>query len=389
MQIVIRVIENLLKVIISLFVFFIAIFCLYTFTVTDILKKDYVNIFGYTYFIVATGSMEDTINIDDLIIVKVTKDIKKNDIITYKNENGLMITHRIIDTDDDKLITKGDANNIADSPIDISQVVGRVEVITSPVIFFKIFAVCLIVFFLCTLLNFEKLFKKYVFRKHNVLPDNIFSSNGKYDEASSGMTVTIPIIDIETINKKNEELTFVEYLEDTNMINISKNIENELVDTILSILRCKTNNLERIRINKKWLNKYQYIYKLSLLVQNNKTKEFVSEVANPSFNEIYDYDLDKAGLTEVIRNKIYEMPVYVILRLLVYTILYNDDELFDGIYKILKYKSHFNYEFNIIKKSDSGLDKITTLIEFMKNISLKYDNKNVFDLDSIEDSINN
>ena len=57
------------------------------------------------------------------------------------------------------------------------------------------------------------------------------------------------------------------------------------------------------------------------------------EVENPPFKEIYDYDLDKVGLSDVIRNKISEMPIYVILRLLTFTILYNDDELFDGIFK--------------------------------------------------------
>ena len=81
------------------------------------------------------------------------------------------------------------------------------------------------------------------------------------------------------------------------------------------------------------------------------------------------------------------MPVYVILRLLTFTILYNDDELFDGIFKILKYKIALDKdnEFKVIKRSDSyGYKQLNSLISFMKNISDKFDNKNVFELDKIE-----
>ena len=63
---------------------------------TDILKKDYVNVFGYTYFVVATGSMSGTIEVDDIIFVKITKSVKINDIITFKNKDGDIITHRLI-----------------------------------------------------------------------------------------------------------------------------------------------------------------------------------------------------------------------------------------------------------------------------------------------------
>ena len=34
--------------------------------------QDYVNVFGYTYFVVASGSMSGTIEVDDIIFVKIT-----------------------------------------------------------------------------------------------------------------------------------------------------------------------------------------------------------------------------------------------------------------------------------------------------------------------------
>lgn len=118
-------------------------------------NTQYVNIFGYTIMQVATGSMEDTIQINDIVIVKLTKNIDNNDIITYE-ENDKLITHRVIDIKGDKIQTKGDANSAKDKPINKDVVVGKVifiihkvgiwqKVLTSPqvIISFTI-TVCLL-----------------------------------------------------------------------------------------------------------------------------------------------------------------------------------------------------------------------------------------------------
>ena len=42
------------------------------------LKKDYVNICGYTFFEVATGSMASTINVGDIVVVRITNEINEN-----------------------------------------------------------------------------------------------------------------------------------------------------------------------------------------------------------------------------------------------------------------------------------------------------------------------
>ena len=52
-------------------------FALYSFIQLVILEKDYVNYFGYTLFEVQSGSMSPTINVDDMLLVKLTTDIKK------------------------------------------------------------------------------------------------------------------------------------------------------------------------------------------------------------------------------------------------------------------------------------------------------------------------
>lgn len=90
-----------------------------------ILKRDYANLFGYTFFEVATASMSPTIEIGDIVVVKITEDVKENDIIVYKEENSI-ITHRLIEKSDDGLIAKGDANNSEDKPIKYDMLIGKV-----------------------------------------------------------------------------------------------------------------------------------------------------------------------------------------------------------------------------------------------------------------------
>lgn len=74
---------------------------------------------GYKPFIVLSGSMESSINVGDLVIVKEIEasQIKKNDIIAFKNED-IVITHRVIevinDEGDVKYKSKGDNNNVED-----------------------------------------------------------------------------------------------------------------------------------------------------------------------------------------------------------------------------------------------------------------------------------
>lgn len=74
---------------------------------------------GYKPFIVMSGSMETTINIGDLLIVKKvnSSSIHTGDIIAFKNGN-IVISHRVKEVINDsgtyKFKTKGDNNNVAD-----------------------------------------------------------------------------------------------------------------------------------------------------------------------------------------------------------------------------------------------------------------------------------
>lgn len=115
--------------VILLVILMILVFC---YAQLKILKKDYINFCGYTIFQVITGSMADTININDIVLVKLTDDVNVDDIITYKTGKDF-VTHRVIRIEDEKIITKGDANNTEDVPITKDSVVGKVVFIVSNV----------------------------------------------------------------------------------------------------------------------------------------------------------------------------------------------------------------------------------------------------------------
>jgi len=97
----------------------------YGFIQVKVQNKTYSNYFGYTYFQILTGSMEETIKVDDVVFVHITKDVKENDIISYEKDNEV-ITHRIIEVNEDGYITKGDNNNTDDGLIKKEQVIGKV-----------------------------------------------------------------------------------------------------------------------------------------------------------------------------------------------------------------------------------------------------------------------
>ena len=69
--------------------------------------------------------------INDLVYVKkmdvVTEDdLKIGDVIAF-NLNGQLVMHRVIFLDSNMIITQGDNNNVADSPIAYNEVYGIVQ----------------------------------------------------------------------------------------------------------------------------------------------------------------------------------------------------------------------------------------------------------------------
>lgn len=131
------------------------LFALYSLIQLTTLQKDYVNYFGYTVFEVESGSMAPTINVRDVIVVKIgDKDVKKGDIITYKKDDDF-ITHRVVEVGGDKLITKGDSNNSDDKIVQKDEILGKIvktfprlgvwkEILLSPTVIIVIFVTLMI-----------------------------------------------------------------------------------------------------------------------------------------------------------------------------------------------------------------------------------------------------
>jgi len=76
---------------------------------------------------ITSGSMWPALKRGDLVFIEGidNKDqVKEGDIIVYRNARGFTI-HRITQLNEDNLITKGDANNGPDSPINYEDIIGK------------------------------------------------------------------------------------------------------------------------------------------------------------------------------------------------------------------------------------------------------------------------
>lgn len=79
--------------------------------------------FGYGTSIVLSGSMEPTLSVNDMVIVKEKPEYEVGDVVVYQSGYSLII-HRIIVAGNDSYVTQGDANNIPDNPIEKDAVKG-------------------------------------------------------------------------------------------------------------------------------------------------------------------------------------------------------------------------------------------------------------------------
>lgn len=118
--------------------------------------------FGIGAAVVLSGSMEPSLSVNDLVIVKEQESYEADDIIVYQEKNYLVI-HRIVGMDGNMVQTQGDANNVVDEPIDLGNVKGKmiaripnmgimIQVIKTPVGIFGLLAVAVFL----TELSFRK-----------------------------------------------------------------------------------------------------------------------------------------------------------------------------------------------------------------------------------------
>lgn len=95
-----------------------------------VLKSEAPQIFGYSQYIVTSGSMEPEFSAGDMILVKSEDSYQLGDIVAFSDSNGATVTHRIIGSVEEQFITKGDANNIEDSELLAPErIIGKLQVV--------------------------------------------------------------------------------------------------------------------------------------------------------------------------------------------------------------------------------------------------------------------
>lgn len=136
---------------------------------------------GIKSFIVSSGSMAPTLPVGSMVYVQNTKSYNKGEIISFKNAEGLTVTHRIVkvvkENNDEKYMTIGDANNTVDSVLaPKSAIIGKsfisipyigsfIVYLKTPFGFFSMLIVPILVFVLSEFLNLKREFEKELERR--------------------------------------------------------------------------------------------------------------------------------------------------------------------------------------------------------------------------------
>ena len=277
--------------------------------------KMYPSYFGYTIFEVASGSMEPTLYIDDVILVNVTQDnLKKGDIIAFQSDD-VVITHRILLIDDDTITVKGDKNNTIDKPISRSQVIGKVvkvlpkfgvwkKILTEPKILFAIFITLVLFDFALSYNKEDKMIndtldaafastseefkhKKRIVKKKKTVPkEKVVKESIKKEEVKK-----------ETVKKdtqKKEEpvkTTKKDVIESEKLLEITRRIDIEEINKLIED--------EKIKLSKKEINNINMqlgalgdkeVHAVNL---SKKEKKFLEYTMRLDLNEIQKKIADK------------------------------------------------------------------------------------------------
>ena len=214
-------------------------------------RKSYPNYFGYTFFSVASGSMEPTLYINDVILVKIgNEDLVKDDIITFVNQKDEIITHRVLSIDGNSITVKGDNNNTIDAPINRDQVIGKtVKIFPKLSVWQKILSepkILIVLFITLLLFDFAISYKG---------KDN--ENSNKKEKKSSIDKLKKPEkkeeIKIEQINTPTEDK-----LKKEELLELTRTIDIEQIQDIIK------ENQEKIEENNEDENEVDYTVRLDL-----------------------------------------------------------------------------------------------------------------------------
>ena len=278
-----KILQKILEYLSKILIFELIVLCILAFISTVVLHKDYVNIGGYTFFIVASGSMSGTVDVNDMVIVKITDDFQVGDIVTYQAD-GYFVTHRIISINKDQIITKGDSNNTEDDPIGRDKIIGKVVAIFPFMAIFEILGAIILISIIVVVFNFETIFRKFIFRK----------------DLSKLKTREIDRLDQEG---------YSEFIKET-LVNMRKRNNNKVKETL----------------SKNWITRLRYVTKINELLRMGKY-DVLKELLNSY--EVENFEEEDPVFTLAVVEKLKREPISTYTILLLNAILYEDRESFD------------------------------------------------------------
>lgn len=287
-----KVLQKILEYLSKILIFELIVLCVLAFISTVVLHKDYVNVGGYTFFIVASGSMSGTVDINDMVIVKITDDYQVGDIVTYQAD-GYFVTHRIISINKDQIITKGDSNNTEDNPIGKDKIIGKVVAIFPFMAIFEILGAIILISIIVVVFNFETIFRKFIFRK----------------DLSKLKTREIDRLDQEG---------YSEFIKET-LVNMRK----------------RNNNKVKESLSKNWITRLRYVTKINELLKMAKY-DVLKELLNSY--EVENFEEEDSVFTLAVVEKLKREPISTYTILLLNAILYEDRESFDIVFMFFRNK---------------------------------------------------
>lgn len=86
-------------------------------------------VFGWGNAVVLSGSMEPELPVGALLLIHREESYAPGEIVTYEDESGSLVTHRLVFLKNGEAVTKGDANNTEDTPFLASQIYGKVRAV--------------------------------------------------------------------------------------------------------------------------------------------------------------------------------------------------------------------------------------------------------------------
>lgn len=200
-----KIVKKIITIFVTVILLLVLSYNIYNFISINVLDKDLPTINGYAVLEVISGSMEPKISKGDIVIIDTkVNNYKAKDIVTFKDTNGSYVTHRILEINKDKVITKGDANNTIDDPINIDSITGKyicklsglgalIKSIRSP---FALVMILIIGILLCVLVSTdskgnpilteeEKEYMEFLEQKNNNKKTNTNKDNNKKTKTNS------------------------------------------------------------------------------------------------------------------------------------------------------------------------------------------------------------